>query len=161
MGGWAGENFWHGGARISYSFLAGLLIYRSNWIIKMKLGFIGLAALFVLAVIMPYSKWNWLAEPIVVLVYFPLLIAVGAGTVLTKRWKNICIFSGKISYPLYMTHYAVMWMFGNYYSSHKVSTAQLFFIITTGTILLIGLAYLVMTLYDIPIRKYLTAKRSV
>ncbi|WP_343695001.1 acyltransferase [Flavobacterium sp.] len=34
LGGWSGPTFWDGCARISYSFLAGLLIYRSNWIIK-------------------------------------------------------------------------------------------------------------------------------
>src|SRR6185312_8530396 len=45
LGGWSGPTFWDGGARISYSFLAGLLIYRSDWMIKNKLGFIGLAFL--------------------------------------------------------------------------------------------------------------------
>src|SRR5688572_22562421 len=33
LGGWAGSNFLDGGARVAYSFLAGLFIYRSNWII--------------------------------------------------------------------------------------------------------------------------------
>lgn len=45
MGGWNGETFWDGFGRISYSFLAGMLIYRSNWIIKSKLGFIALSVL--------------------------------------------------------------------------------------------------------------------
>ncbi len=160
MGGWGGANFWDGCVRISYSFLAGLIVYRSNWIIKTKLGFIGLSALLALAFIMPYSKWNWLTEPMVILFYFPLLIALGAGAVPTRALRNLCVFSGKISYPLYMTHYAAIWMFANYYGSHKVSTTQLVFIIITGTILLIGMAYLVMILYDIPVRKYLTAKRK-
>ncbi|MGZ4001054.1 MAG: acyltransferase family protein, partial [Mucilaginibacter sp.] len=52
LGGWSGPTFWDGGARIAYSFLAGLLIYRSNRIIKNKLGFIGLAILLFLAFIM-------------------------------------------------------------------------------------------------------------
>jgi len=158
LGGWAGENFWDGCARISYSFLAGLLINRSNWIIKTKLGFISLSALLMLSFIVPHSKWNWLTEPVVVLFYFPFLIELGAGATLTHGLKKLCIFSGKISYPLYMTHYAAIWMFGNYYTSHKVGTTQLFFIITTGTILLVGMAYLIMILYDIPVRKYLTEK---
>jgi peptidoglycan/LPS O-acetylase OafA/YrhL len=105
--------------RISYSFLTGLLIYRSNWIIKNKLGFIGLAILLLLAFMMPFSKWNWLSEPVAVLFYFPMLVALGAGATLTPGLKQVCLFSGKISYPLYMTHYAVLWMFGNYYTTHK------------------------------------------
>ena len=160
MGGWGGPNFWDGSARISFSFLAGLLIYRSNWIIKNKLGFIGLAILLALAFVMPFTKWNWLTEPFVVLFYFPLLIALGAGAVLTNGLKKLCVFSGKISYPLYMTHYAVIWMFGNYYASHKPGTGQLTLIIITGIILLVGVAYLVMVGFDIPVRKYLTERRK-
>jgi peptidoglycan/LPS O-acetylase OafA/YrhL len=160
LGGWSGPTFWDGGARISYSFLAGLLIYRSNWIIKNKLGFLGLAILLFLAFLMPFSKWNWLSEPVVVLLYFPLLIALGAGAMLSPGLKKLCIFSGKISYPLYMTHYAALWMFGNYYTTHKPATMQLALIIITSLILLVGAAYLIMVLYDIPVRKYLSDKRN-
>lgn len=160
MGGWSGPTFWDGSARITYSFLAGLLIYRANWIIKNKLGFIGIAILLFLAFVMPFSKWNWLSEPLVVLFYFPLLIALGAGATLTPGLKKICIFSGEISYPLYMTHYAVLWMFGNYYGSHKPGTGQLALIIIASLILLVGAAYLVMIIYDIPVRKYLSRKRN-
>jgi peptidoglycan/LPS O-acetylase OafA/YrhL len=160
MGGWSGPTFWDGSARISYSFLAGLLIYRSNCVIKNKLGFIGLALLLFLSFIMPFSKWNWLSEPLVVLFYFPLLIALGAGATLTPGLKKVCMFSGKISYPLYMTHYAVLWMFGNYYTSYKPATIQLAFIIVAALILLVGAAYLVMIVYDIPLRKYLGDKRN-
>ncbi|MEO5685123.1 MAG: acyltransferase [Chitinophagaceae bacterium] len=160
MGGWGKENFWDGGARISYSFLAGLLIYRSNWIIKTTLGFAGLSVLLILPFIMPWSDFNWLIELPVVLLYFPLLIALGAGAVLTPGLKKICVFSGRISYPLYMTHYAVIWAFANYYNSHKPGSTQLFFIINISTILLLGLAWLAMTFYDIPVRKYLTARRK-
>lgn len=160
LGGWSGPTFWDGGVRVSYSFLAGLLIYRSNWIIKNRLGFIGLSVLLFLAFVMPFSKWNWISEPVVVLFYFPFLIALGAGASLTVGLKKICLFLGKISYPLYMTHYAVLWMFGNYYTSHKIGPTRLAFIIIASLILLIGISYLVMILYDIPVRKYLSNKRN-
>lgn len=161
MGGWGGENFWDGCARISYSFLAGMLVYRSNLIIKSRLGFIGLSILLALAFIMPFNdKWNWLTEPFVVLFYFPLLISLGAGARLSEGLRKICIFSGKISYPLYMTHYAAIWMFLNYYTKYQPGTMQLSFIIIAGTIVLVMFAYVVMKFYDIPVRKYLTAKRK-
>jgi peptidoglycan/LPS O-acetylase OafA/YrhL len=160
MGGWSGGTFWDGCARISYSFLAGLLVYRSNWIIKNKLGFAGLSVLLFLAFIMPFTKWNWLTEPAAVLFYFPLLIALGAGANLSQGLKKLCVFSGKISYPLYMSHYAAMWIFANYYNSYKPGTTQLALIIIIGTIVLIGFSYLVMVIYDIPVRKYLSSKRK-
>lgn len=158
LGGWSGSTFWDGCARISYSFLAGLLIYRCNWVIKNKLGVISLTIFLLMAFVMPSSEWNWLSEPLVVLFYFPLLIALGAGAELTPNLKKICVFSGKISYPLYMTHYAALWMFGNYYTSHKPDTLQLTIITISGTILLVAFAYLVMVFYDIPLRKYLSEK---
>nr|WP_315232453.1 acyltransferase [uncultured Flavobacterium sp.] len=160
LGGWNGETFWDGAARISYSFLVGMLIFRSNWIIKSKIGFISLSVLLMLAFLIPFTEWNWLTEPLVVLFYFPLLIALGAGARLTQGFRKICIFSGKISYPLYMTHYAVMWLFANYYTTYKPETTELFFIISIGTLLLVGFAYLTMIFYDIPIRKYLTDRRK-
>lgn len=160
MGGWGRDSFWDGSARVSYSFLAGMLIYRLNGILENKLGFIGLALLLALAFLMPFSKWNGLTEPIVVLFYFPLLIALGAGTGLTPGLRKVCVFSGKISYPLYMTHYAAIWMFGNYYHAHKPGTKQLAYIIIAGVIFLVGVAWVVMVGYDIPFRKYLTNKRK-
>lgn len=160
LGGWSGPTFWDGCARISYSFLAGLLIYRSNWIIKHRLGFGSLTILLLLAFLMPFSEYNWISEPLVILFYFPLLISLGAGAVLNPGLKKICAFSGNISYPLYMTHYAVLWMFGNYYINYKPDTTQLVLIVTTSVILLVGFAYLVMVFYDIPIRNFLNKKRK-
>lgn len=160
LGGWAGENFWDGCARVSYSFSAGLLIYRSNWVIKNRLGFIGLAILLTLAFVMPHFEWNWVAEAMVVLFYFPLLVALGAGSSLSPGLKKLCVFSGNISYPLYMTHYAAIWMFGNYYTSNKPGAAELLLIVSIGIVLLVGIAYLVMVVYDIPVRRYLSSKRQ-
>lgn len=160
MGGWAGENFWDGCARISYSFLAGMLIYRSGWIIKSKLGFVTLSVLLLFSFMMPFTELNWLTEPFVVLIYFPLLVALGAGAELKAGLKKLCIFFGKISYPLYMTHYAAIWMFFNYYTVNKPGTSQLTFIMTTGIIVLLGFAYLEMVFFDTPVRSYLNSRRK-
>lgn len=159
LGGWDANTFWHGGARILYSFTAGMVIYRSKWIIQNRLGFIGLSVLLSLALMMPYFSWNWLAELIVVLLYFPLIVSLGAGTTVSPGLKKLCKFSGDISYPLYMTHYSVIWIFGNYYTIHNPNATTLAMIVVTGTFLLVGMAYLVMVFYDKPVRAYLQKKR--
>ncbi|MBD1395261.1 acyltransferase family protein [Mucilaginibacter glaciei] len=160
MGGWGGSSFWDGSIRISYSFLAGLLVYRSNWIIKNNLGFTGLAMLIALAFLMPFTKWNFITEPLVVLFYFPLLVALGAGAALSPSLEKLCKFSGDISYPLYMTHYAVIWMFAGYYAKYKPDATHLTYIIIISMILLVGIAWLVMVFYDMPLRRYLSSKRK-
>lgn len=159
LGGWSKGTFPDGGVRVAYSFLAGLLVYRSNWIIKNKLGFIALAGLLFLAFIMPWSKCDWLVEALIVLFYFPLLVALGAGSGLSPQWKKVCRFSGNISYPLYMTHYAAIWVFGNYFTNKKPPVSALPYIIIPGVIFLVVIAYFVMVYYDIPVRRYLTKKR--
>ncbi len=157
-GGWSGRNFWHGGARMTYSFLAGLLVYRSKWIIRSRLGFGALSVLLLLALLMPYAHGGWIREAAVMIVYFPLLIALGAGATLSSRSEKICTFAGNMSYPLYMTHYSVIWIFGNYYGSHKPDTAHLVLVVSSGILMMVGFAYLVMVFYDIPVRRFLRSK---
>lgn len=161
MGGWSKDNFWHGAARISYSFLAGMLVYRYKFSIRNKLGFTGLTILLLAALLMPAFKLNWLAEVLTVILYFPLLIALGAGSTLSPRIAGICNFSGKISYPLYMTHYAVIWMFLNYYTEYKPDASALSWIVSCAVIILIGVAYVAMVAYDVPVRKYFTEKMKL
>ena len=160
-GGWGKGNFWVGGARLAYSFSAGLLVYRSGWKWKNKLGFAGLAVLLSLALVMPGSAdWNWLTEPLVVLFYFPLLVSLGAGARLSGGMKKFCDFSGKLSYPLYMTHYWGIWFFGSYLTNQKPTGSTLVLIVLFGTMFLVAFAYGVMVLFDIPVRKYLSGKRK-
>ena len=160
LGGWSKDNFFDGGARVPYSFLAGLLLYRLHWVIKNRLGFCGLAIMLFLAFIMPWSKWNWLTEAILVLFYFPLLIALGAGSSLSPASIKVCRFAGNISYPLYMTHYAAIWVFGNYFANKKPPAQSLPYIIIPGIVFLILFAYLIMVCYDIPVRRYLNEKKA-
>lgn len=160
IGGWSGETFWDGGARVFYSFTAGMLIHRYKLIIKNNLGFLGLTVLLLLAFFMPFHPdWNWYAQPLVVTLYFPLIVSLGAGTSLSPGIAKLCKFSGDISYPLYMTHYFVIWSFFNYYTASKPSTPELVLIIVAGMTLLILFAYIVMVVYDKPVRKYLNRLR--
>jgi peptidoglycan/LPS O-acetylase OafA/YrhL len=158
-GGWGKASFWDGSIRVSFSFLAGLLIYRYSWIIKNRIGFIGLALLLSVAFLLPYFSFNWIVEALLVLLYFPLIVALGAGSVLSGKSEGICNFSGRISYPLYMTHYFFIWIFASYFTSHPTTTGEQFAIISVSTLLLVGLAYLALIAYDAPIRKYLTKRR--
>ena len=159
IGGWNGETIWHGGARVAFSFAAGMLIFRSKWIIKNRIGFAGLSLLLFLAFLMPFHEdWNWITQPLVVILFFPLIVSLGAGSTLSPGFKAICKFSGNISYPLYMTHYVAIWMFGNYFTHHNPGKVELVAVIIGGTLFLVLIAYLAMTLFDIPVRRYLSAK---
>ena len=145
---------------MAYSFLAGLFIFRSGWIIKNKLGFVGVSLLLLAVFMTSWIPKNGLVESLIVLFIFPSLVALGAGAVLSDSLKKVCIFMGNIIYPLYMTHYACIWWFGNYYITHNPPQEHLPWIIGIGTAAMVFFAWLVMTFYDIPIRSFLTRKRK-
>lgn len=154
--GWGGDNFIGGGVRVFYSFLAGMLVYRTKWIIRSRLGFLSMSILLALVFIVPFSdKVNWFTDSLIVLLYFPLLVALGAGARLTARFTKLCRFSGEISYPLYMVHYPFLWIFLSYVEAKKPAVSEMVMIIPIATLLLICLAYFIMVFLDLPIRKYL------
>lgn len=158
-GGWGGPNFADGGARVFFSFIMGMLIYRCNWIIKNKLGFVSMGLLLLISFLLPYSdKLNWLIEPIVVLLYYPLLVSLGAGAVLSDRFKKVAKLSGDISYPLYMTHYPFVWIFLTYVAVVKPAMSVLWVVIPASVVALIIFAYLIMIYVDEPLRNYLKKK---
>jgi peptidoglycan/LPS O-acetylase OafA/YrhL len=154
--GWAGDNIWGGGIRAFFSFLAGILVYRSGFIIRSKLGFLAAGALLMMAFVVPFSaQYNWVIEPLIVIFYFPLLIALGAGATPGARARKICELSGNISYPLYMIHYPFIWIFMSYVETHKPTLLHMGIITAVGTLLLIGLSYAVLMFIDMPLRRLL------
>jgi peptidoglycan/LPS O-acetylase OafA/YrhL len=160
--GWSGDNFWGGGIRVFFSFLAGILVYRSGYIIRNKLGFLITSGLLLLTLVVPFSaSYNWIIEPSIVIVCFPLLIAIGAGAAPGARAQRLCELSGNISYPLYMIHYPFIWIFMSYVETHKPTLLLMSIITVVGTLSLIGLSYLVLVFMDIPVRMFLKNKLGV
>ncbi len=159
-GGWSGRTFPDGGARVAFSFLMGLLIFRSQWIIRSRLGFAAIAVLLVLAFVMPYSQGAWVREAFVILLYFPFIIALGAGATVTGRTERVCTALGNLSYPLYMTHYSVIWIFGSYYDANKPDAMRLALVVASGVLLMSACAYAVLMFYDVPVRRFLSARRA-
>lgn len=155
-GGWGGNNILGGFIRVFYSFLAGVLVYRSKWIINSKLNFPAVGILLAVVFLVPFREHlNPIVEPLIVIFYFPFLIALGAGARLTASTTRVCNFSGEISYPLYMVHYPFIWIFFSYVEKYKPAMSELTIVIIIGVILLIAFAYLVMIFIDIPVRNRL------
>lgn len=157
--GWGGDNVLGGFLRVSYSFLAGILVYRAKWRISSRLGFPGMAILLLIAFLFPYSdKLTWIIDPLFAVLYFPFIVAAGAGATLVPSFKKICRFLGDISYPLYMVHYPFLWILYSYMEKNKPGMEVMKIIIPAGMVLLIGFAWLVMRFEDIPLRTLLTTR---
>jgi peptidoglycan/LPS O-acetylase OafA/YrhL len=157
-GGWSLTSFWDGGVRLAFSFPAGLLVYRMGLRLRNRLGFVGLSVLLVLALVMPYAHGAWIREVAIIIVGFPLLVTLGAGAMVTPKIERLCRFSGDLSYPLYMTHYAVVWIWGDYAEKHHFGPSRLLPAAVLGTCIMAAFAWAVFKFYDEPLRRYLRAR---
>lgn len=94
-------------------------------------------------------------EAAVITVYFPLIVALGAGMVVTPKVERLCRFSGDLSYPLYMTHYSVMWIWSDFAEKYKLASRGLGPTVAVGVFSMVLVAWAIFRLYDQPVRAYL------
>jgi peptidoglycan/LPS O-acetylase OafA/YrhL len=81
------------------------------------------------------------------------------GRLATKLSGRICKFFGDISYPLYITHYPLIYTYTAWVSNHRQVTmiqALPYIALTVGAAILI--AYGCLKLYDEPVRRWLQKK---
>ena len=166
--GWTleGVNFLGGSLRMLFPFSLGMLMSRNFKPMKVKGAFwictIALIALFSV----PYLEgleplcMNGVYEAFCVIVAFPIILWIGAsGTTTDVQSTKVCKFLGDISYPVYVIHYPLMYLFYAWLIENQLYTlGETWHVALCVFILSIILAYLCLKLYDEPIRKYL-AKR--
>ena len=103
---------------------------------------------------------NGAYEVFCVIVAFPILVWLGAsGTTTDKKSTMICKFLGDISYPVYVVHYPIMYLFYAWLIKNQLYTlGETWQVALCVYVLSIVLAYLCLKLYDEPVRKWLTKK---
>lgn len=164
IGGWSLEpaQFRIGITRLLYPFFAGLLLSR---IIK-KPGHIPHAFLWcsLLVIAILSAPWlgggqlwlNGLYDSLSVILLFPLIIYIGAcGTVKGKTADALCRFLGDISYPLYIIHYPLIYIFTAWVVDNNIPVAKAWPMALLVLAASLGIAWACLKLYDIPVRKWL------
>ncbi len=168
IGGWSltPDQLLIGSTRLLYPFFMGLLISRMGRLITIRAGFWWCSLLVAVLLVMPYagaegSPWlNGLYELIVILACFPLIVAIGAGSKVTdKRSVAVCKFFGEISYPLYITHYPLVYAQMAWKETHPDAPLHAHIMLSVGLFFIaIMLAYASYKLYDMPVREWLKGK---
>lgn len=165
IGGWslAPEQIYIGFTRLLYPFLAGLMISRIGKTIKVKNGFLWCSLMIVAILALPCvggegSILNGIYNALCILILFPLVVMMGAGSQINSpRGKRVCSFLGEISYPLYITHYPIMYLQMAWAWGHPEAPLYAHIVVSVSCFLLaIGAAYAFSRLYDIPVREWLT-----
>ncbi|MEA9414499.1 acyltransferase [Flavobacterium sp. PL02] len=153
-----------GFTRLTFPFLAGLLLARIGKLRYTKNAFLSASLLLVVFLSVPHlggdnNIWNRLFECFCIIILFPFVIWLGAGgKVKGKKTSKVCKFLGDISYPIYITHYPIAYTYMAWVTNNKLSLAQSWPYIFLTVITSIVVAYLTMKFYDLPIRNWLRKK---
>ena len=120
--GW--DNWWMAPIRLAYPFVTGLLLYRvrdrlPRVLQRLRGGWLPLSAVLALAFLAPIMpeaggvKWNGLYEAACVVLLFPAIIIAGVHGDTAGKMTRLCKTSGRLSYPLYITHFPFLYVYMN------------------------------------------------
>ena len=77
----------------------------------------------------------------------------------TDRFStSVCNFMGKLSYPVYIIHYPVMYLFYAWVWANGLSFGEVWWVCALLFPGIILMAWGALKLYDEPVRRYLTHK---
>jgi len=167
IGGWAlnGEQLRIGFSRVMYPFFAGLLLYHIGKLTQLKNVFFWCSLMIIVALSIPriggseHLWMNGLYDALIIILIFPLIVFMGAsGEVKGKNATRICKFLGDISYPIYITHYPLIYIYTGWVSDHKMPMQQAWPAALLTFVVSILLAYACLKFYDEPIRRWLKKK---
>ena len=175
IGGWSLEpaQIYIAFTRLLYPFLCGLLISRilpahrtasnpSGSPIRLKGGFWWCSLVIVVLLAMPciggkQGVPDGLYQALCILVLFPLIVLAGAGSETTgPRSAAVCRWLGNISYPIYITHYPLMYMQMDWAAAHPDAPLWQHVAVGTGIVVMsVVVAYGLYKVYDVPVREWL------
>ena len=161
----AGAGLFGGLMRVSFSFSMGLLLSRKFKPIDIKGAFWICSAVIIALLTVPYigdgsQPWqNGIYDLFSTMLIFPVIVWIAAsGKAEGKRENLLCKFLGDISYPLYITHYPVMYYFYAWVWNNGYSFDQVKYVAVAIFFGVVALAWVVLKLYDEPVRKWLVEK---
>jgi len=167
IGGWSldAAGLTMGFTRVMYPFFAGVLLMRLGKRIRLPGAFWLCSLMLIVALSLPRfggteRLWvNGLYEAGCVIVLFPLIVAIGAGE---KRIDGpsvrVARFFGDLSYPLYITHYPLIYIYTGWVVDRKVPPSQGALAGLGVFIVAVTVAYASFKLFDEPVRRWLASR---
>src|SRR6201996_563051 len=164
-GGWGYPEIWMAPLRLTVSFVMGLWLYRIHGRIRHpKLGLLALSILLVIIFQAPKFpslggiSFNGLYDAACVLFVFPLIILCGAHSSAGAGMMKLCKFSGRLSYPLYITHIPFVYVIANFSHTRHPSKSVILSCICVLLPSVVAVAWLALKYFDEPVRAWLTRR---
>lgn len=158
-------NFWGGFIRMLFPFSMGMLIARTFKPRKVKGAFWICSAALITLFAVPYIpstdgvSLNSLYEFVCIAVIFPALVWTGACGTASGASMKVNTFLGELSYPLYIVHYPIMYIFYAWLIKRDIYTLEACWPVALLVVVSsIALAYVCLKLYDEPVRRWLSRR---
>ncbi|MFZ4931214.1 acyltransferase family protein [Chryseobacterium sp. Mn2064] len=173
IGGWSIDDAVQmriGFTRLAFPFLMGIFLARTAKLKYTKNAFLITSALLIFLFVFPRlggntAHWqNAFYECFTLVIMFPIVILLGAGgKVIGEKGNRLCKFLGDISYPIYITHFPLVYVYMAWAVNGKHTLNEpLTWLVGIATVIIsIVFAYLFMKFYDIPVRRWLNNKLIV
>jgi len=162
-------NIFGGFLRMMFPFSLGMLLARNFKPVRVR-GIFWLAIVLLFALFsVPFFPSvggicvNGIFEMCCIMLIFPVIVWLGASGVTTdKASTGVCKFLGDLSYPLYIVHYPVMYLFYAWLIKNQLYTvADTWQVVLLVFAVNITLAIVALKLYDEPVRRWLAAKLRI
>lgn len=159
------ETLWVAPVRVGFPFIAGMLLYRTRhrWQLP-QLGMLPLSlaliVLFCVPILPPIAgiSLNGIFDTLCVLAAFPLIVACGANSPTGPFMQRLCDRAGRLSYPLYASHYPFMWVYLAFIAYTAPPAEQMNLVGWALAPFLLIFGWLVTIWYDEPVRHWLRRK---
>jgi peptidoglycan/LPS O-acetylase OafA/YrhL len=167
-GGWGYTEIWMAPLRLTVSFVMGLWLYRiQSRVRRPKIGLLVLSIILVVIFQMPKFpivsalSLNGLYDVACVLFLFPLIILCGAHSKAGAGMMRLCKFSGRLSYPLYITHIPFVYVIAGFAATRHPSKLVVLACIFVVLPFVILLAWLAVKYIDEPVRAWFTRRYGI
>ena len=162
-------NIFGGFLRMMFPFSLGMLLARNFKPVRVR-GVFWLAIILLFALFsVPFFPSvggicvNGIFEMCCIMLIFPVIVWLGASGMTTDKVSTgVCRFLGDLSYPLYIVHYPVMYLFYAWLIKNQLYTvADTWQVVLLVFAVNITLAIAALKLYDEPVRRWLATKLRI
>ncbi|ATU92988.1 hypothetical protein BLM14_16250 [Phyllobacterium zundukense] len=158
--GWNWETLHAGFARVTFAFTMGVLLARNRTALGWKVSWAALIPItaLILALCLPApQQYRTMIDLVIALLICPAILYYGTVLECPLQLRPLASFLGDISYPVYAVHFPLLFMFTHVAGRAGLAGSSVLWVFMPCLIAGSALLY---HLYDVPVRRFLSARRG-
>lgn len=159
--GWNWPTLYAGSARVVFAFTVGMLLARSSTALSRTVSLMALVPIIalILAFCIPVpQQYRTILDLAIGLLICPAILYYGIIFECPLQIRPLASFLGDISYPVYAIHFPLLFMFNHAAEQMGLAGTSVLWIFLPCLIAGSALLY---HLYDVPVRRFLSVRRSI